>query len=223
MLNRTLITDDPEAQRFINLSYVTNTEKIPQNGYIIFFIGWFSKKDGKPFKVESVHNYGKMKSLQNDGYSDIDKSNLLTLEEIISCLNYNYLSIENNEEIWYKSSKMGANKLKIILQQIVINIGINFDSNQKITNYNVCCTAIMILKASDIPEDEVMIFSGYHSQEAIQSYSSLTEDQHLSSIALLILYTAYNEDFKSYYTFSGDSYNYINYKLDKNEGTIVLL
>ncbi|CAG8569129.1 11053_t:CDS:2, partial [Cetraspora pellucida] len=52
---------------------------------------------------------------------------------------------------------------------------------------------------------------------------SSTEDQHLSSIALLIPYTAFNEDLESYYTFLGDSYNYVNYESYENKGTIVLL
>ncbi|RIB04956.1 hypothetical protein C2G38_2221008 [Gigaspora rosea] len=159
MSNRILTVNDPEAQRFINLSYVTNTEKNTSKWlrhidrfrkeknivntldefdnkaelvtFISSFIGWLSKKDGSPFKVESVHNCysalarylrensridggvriwdkysfpkslrcldGKMKSLQYDGYGDTDKRDSLTSNEIISCLNHNYLSIDNNE------------------------------------------------------------------------------------------------------------------------------
>ncbi|RIB13663.1 hypothetical protein C2G38_2248713 [Gigaspora rosea] len=79
-----LTVNNPEAQRFINLSYITNTEKniskwlrhIDQfrkeknivntldkfdnkaelDTFISFFISWLSKKDGSLFKVESVHN-----------------------------------------------------------------------------------------------------------------------------------------------------------------------
>ncbi|RIB06132.1 hypothetical protein C2G38_2217902 [Gigaspora rosea] len=137
---------------------------------------------------------GKMKSLQYDGYGDTDKSDSLISNEIISCLNYNYLSIDNNLSIhcglrggdiyklefrdlerrkdsgiqlrfrqennnqgevlyrqryghietrtipippnikdnqsygiWYKPVGMGANKLKVMLQQIAINVGKNID------------------------------------------------------------------------------------------------
>ncbi|CAG8674659.1 23480_t:CDS:2, partial [Gigaspora rosea] len=68
-----------------------------------------------------------------------------------------------------------------------------------------------------VPEDEAMIFSGHRSREAIRAYSSPTDDQRLSSTALLIPYTAHNEDLESYYSFPGDSY--IEYESDENEET----
>ncbi|CAG8479835.1 24119_t:CDS:2 [Gigaspora rosea] len=111
--------------------------------------------------------------------------------------------------IWYKPVGMGANKLKV---KIAINVVINLDGKRKITNHSARRTAIMILKASDVPEDEAMIFSGHR---GIRSYSSPTDDQ--SSIALLIPYATYNEDLESYYSFPGDSYQYINYESDENE------
>ncbi|CAG8807954.1 1408_t:CDS:2, partial [Cetraspora pellucida] len=89
------------------------------------------RKDGTPFKVESVYNcYAalahylrehnaigsrvclwdkyyfpkalkcldrKMRLLQMDGYGDTNSSDALTSDEITACLNYNYLSVTNNE------------------------------------------------------------------------------------------------------------------------------
>ncbi|CAG8532998.1 11728_t:CDS:1 [Scutellospora calospora] len=46
--------------------------------------------------------YGKMKSLQQAGYSDTSKSDSLTSNEIMSCLNYNYLSVENNKGLVWR-------------------------------------------------------------------------------------------------------------------------
>ncbi|CAG8840043.1 15454_t:CDS:1, partial [Racocetra persica] len=40
---------------------------------------------------------GKMRSLQDEGYGDTDKSDSLIPNEIVSCLNHEYLSINNNE------------------------------------------------------------------------------------------------------------------------------
>lgn len=159
MSNSSLTVEDPEAQRLINLSFVANTERNTSKWlrhvdryrearnilksldqfdnkeeldiFLSSFISWLTKKDGMPFKVESIHNCyaalarylrensaieggvriwdkysfpralrcldGKMKSLQNAGYGDTSKSDSLTSDEIISCLNHHYLSVEDNE------------------------------------------------------------------------------------------------------------------------------
>ncbi|CAG8774527.1 11060_t:CDS:2, partial [Cetraspora pellucida] len=65
---------------------------------------------------------------------------------------------------------MDENKLKSMMHQIVINTGIKLDG-RKITNYSGCRTAIMMLKAFDISEDETMIFSGHGSHEGIRAYN----------------------------------------------------
>ncbi|CAG8852328.1 18203_t:CDS:2, partial [Racocetra persica] len=41
---------------------------------------------------------GKMRSLQDEGYGDTDKSDSLTPNKIVSYLNHEYLSINNNEK-----------------------------------------------------------------------------------------------------------------------------
>ncbi|CAG8467411.1 18554_t:CDS:1, partial [Gigaspora rosea] len=46
-----------------------------------------------------------------------------------------------------------------MLYQIALNTGIKLD-NRKITNHSACQSAIMILKAADVPENELMNFSG---------------------------------------------------------------
>ena len=53
---------------------------------------------------------------------------------------------------------MGTNKLRGILHQITLKTGINVDEC-KIKNHSARRTVIMILKASDVPKDEIMCFS----------------------------------------------------------------
>ncbi|CAG8528423.1 17539_t:CDS:10, partial [Gigaspora rosea] len=71
--------------------------------------------------------------------------------------------------IWYKPVGIGANKLKVMLQQIAINIGINLDSNAR-------RMAIMILKASDVSEDEAMIFSGHITNSSSNTISNTSSN-----------------------------------------------
>ncbi|CAG8793891.1 5936_t:CDS:2 [Gigaspora margarita] len=59
----------------------------------------------------------------------------------------------------------------------------------------------MILKASDVPEDEIMCFSSHRSCEGIRSYSKPTNDQQLSSTATLIPYAAIDEDLEEFYSY----------------------
>ena len=42
---------------------------------------------------------GKMRSLQNGGFGNTDQSSALTSDEIASCLNHDFLSINNNESL----------------------------------------------------------------------------------------------------------------------------
>ncbi|CAG8511222.1 2261_t:CDS:2 [Cetraspora pellucida] len=45
-----------------------------------------------------------MNLLQINGYSNTNLSNVLTSNEITACLNYNYLSVTNNEGLTSKSA-----------------------------------------------------------------------------------------------------------------------
>ncbi|CAG8527369.1 35188_t:CDS:2 [Gigaspora margarita] len=59
--------------------------------------------------------------------------------------------------IWYKAIRIGENKLKSMLQQIVINT-----------------------EAFDVPKDEAMIFSSHHSYENLKSYYSFLSDSYVN-------------------------------------------
>ncbi|CAG8518855.1 10641_t:CDS:2 [Gigaspora margarita] len=65
---------------------------------------------------------------------------------------------------------MSENKLKLMLQQIVVNAEINLN-RKNIANHSACHTAIRILKAFDVPVDEAMIFSDHCSCEVIWAYN----------------------------------------------------
>ncbi|CAG8463236.1 24673_t:CDS:2 [Cetraspora pellucida] len=56
-----------------------------------------------------------------------------------------------------------------MLHQIAVNTSIIF-VNCKITNHNARQTAIMLLKASDIPKDELIVFSDYQSHKDLKEY-----------------------------------------------------
>ncbi|CAG8729539.1 2804_t:CDS:2, partial [Gigaspora rosea] len=71
---------------------------------------------------------------------------------------------------------------------------INLDGKRKITNHSACRTAIIILKASDVSEDEAIYF----------------QDIILKKDSILI-------ELEYYDSFPGDLYQYINYESDKNE------
>ncbi|CAG8854150.1 20872_t:CDS:2, partial [Gigaspora margarita] len=92
-----------------------------------------------------------------------------------------------------------------MLHQIAVNTGINL-VDRKITNHSARRTAIMLFKASDTPEDELMAFSGHRSREGIRSYSRPTDDQRLNSVASLIPFATVEEDLEEYYNFFGQSY-----------------
>ena len=100
---------------------------------------------------------------------------------------------------------MDVNKLKKMLNNIATNTGINL-ADHKITNHSARRTAIMLLKASDTPEDELMVFSGHRSRESIRSYSKPTDNQQLNSVASLIPFAAIEEDLEEYYNYPGTSY-----------------
>ncbi|CAG8761428.1 12287_t:CDS:2, partial [Cetraspora pellucida] len=187
--------------------------------FLASFLGWLTKKtDGvriwdKYFFSRALRCLDrKMKSLQNDGYGNTSKSDSLTSDEIISCLNHSYLSIEDNEEgdtyileyhdlerrsdggLQLRFCREKNNQGGMLYRQRYGHTESRFIPIHLIKNknHNGHRTAIMMLKAFDVFEDETMIFSGHGSREGIQAYSSPTDNQRLSSTTLLIPYTSYN-------------------------------
>ncbi|CAG8820194.1 23961_t:CDS:1, partial [Gigaspora margarita] len=104
------------------------------------------------------------------------------------------------KEIWYQLLQMGANKLKNMLHQIALNTGIKLD-DCKITNYSARRSAIMIFKAANIPEDELMNFSGHRSREGIRLYSKPTDDQQLNSTTMLIPNATVDDNLEEFYSY----------------------
>ncbi|CAG8554018.1 5244_t:CDS:2 [Cetraspora pellucida] len=77
---------------------------------------------------------------------------------------------KNKKGFWYKSSQMGYTKLRKIMNNIVLNIDINLDNDQLITNYFCHCTAIQLLKNNRVSESELQAFSGHCLQENLDEY-----------------------------------------------------
>ncbi|RIB26066.1 hypothetical protein C2G38_2164347 [Gigaspora rosea] len=93
---------------------------------------------------------------------------------------------------------MRGKKLKIILNQIAVNTGINLADDQKITNHSTRCTVITLLKQSNVPKDEAMVSSGHRSQEEICIYCDPSYNQRLASIALLIPFVLQEQDLNKF-------------------------
>ncbi|CAG8777057.1 24065_t:CDS:1, partial [Gigaspora rosea] len=92
-------------------------------------------------------------------------------------------------------------------KQIVVNTGIDLADGQKITNHSTRHTSITLLKQSNVPEDEAMVFSGHSSREGIYAYSDLSYDQRLAFTALLIPFASQEQDLNEF------ELDYVNNKL----------
>ncbi|CAG8588778.1 3783_t:CDS:2, partial [Diversispora eburnea] len=79
--------------------------------------------------------------------------------------------------IWYKTGPMGEGKLKRMIKEIANNTGINVDNERNITNNSCRRTAIQFLKNNNVPEHDMMTFSGHRSVEGIRSYQKPNEIQ----------------------------------------------
>ncbi|CAG8847005.1 40220_t:CDS:2, partial [Gigaspora margarita] len=82
---------------------IDNKEEL--DTYLSLFIAWLERKDGTPFKVESLHNcYAALarylkESTAIPGFGNTDQSSPLTTDEITSCLKHDYLSIDDNKSL----------------------------------------------------------------------------------------------------------------------------
>ncbi|RGB32978.1 hypothetical protein C1646_669722 [Rhizophagus diaphanus] len=96
----------------------------------------------------------------------------------------------------YKKKRMGQNKLGQMLHQIVTLTDIELSDGQKIVNHRCHRTEIQMLKDGDIPEYEIIEFSGHRSWKG-NSWENL------------------NDKYDSDLEFSGKN---IDYKLNKEQG-----
>ena len=81
---------------------------------------------------------------------------------------------------------MGQNKLGQMLHQIAILTGIDLSDGRKIVNHSCRRTAIQMLKDEDIPEDDIMEFSGHRSREGVRTYKSPDEARKIKNVVSLI-------------------------------------
>ncbi|CAI2187466.1 5478_t:CDS:2 [Funneliformis geosporum] len=104
-----------------------------------------------------------------------------------------------NEKIWYKTQRMGQNKLGKMLYQIA-NL-----------------TAIQMLRDEDIPVDEIMEFSSHRSREGVRTYKSLDEARKIQNIVSLIPLDIEDIEVEEFEYFPGNSrtnFNYNDYSSD---------
>ncbi|CAG8831855.1 35976_t:CDS:1, partial [Racocetra persica] len=112
-----------------------------------------------------------------------------------------------------------TNKLREILCQITLKTRIDVNVH-KITNHSARRTVIIILKASDIPENEIMCFSGHKSHEGVKTYSKPTDNQQLRSMATLILYTTIGKNLEEFYSYLGNLYTHKSDSEDNNNNVV---
>ncbi|CAI2201769.1 19504_t:CDS:2, partial [Funneliformis geosporum] len=71
-------------------------------------------------------------------------------------------------------------------------------------------TAIQMLKDKDIPEDEIMEFSGHRSREGVRTYKSLDEARKIQNIVSLIPLDIENIEVEEFEYFPGNSWTNFN-------------
>ncbi|CAG8599996.1 9840_t:CDS:2, partial [Scutellospora calospora] len=199
-----LTVDDSEQEKNIAKT-LDQFDKQELDNFLSSFISWLLKKDRTLFKVESVHNcyaalarYLRENSSIEASYGDTSKSDSLTSDEIMSCLNHNYLSVENNENLERQNDS--GFQLRFRKEK----------NNQDRVLYRQRYDLLLYLsKCPTNCESMSALF--------LQCIRKQIDDQRLYSTTLLILYMAYNKDLESYYSFPGDSY--IDYDSDENDET----
>ena len=105
---------------------------------------------------------------------------------------------------------MGQNKLRQILHQIATLTGINLSDGQKIVNHSCRRTAIQMLKDKDIPEDDIMEFSGHRSREGVRTYKSSDEARKIKNVVNLIPLDLDDIEVEEFEYFPGNSWENLN-------------
>ena len=86
---------------------------------------------------------------------------------------------------------MGYAKLRKMMNDIVINTGINLDNGRIITNHSYRCTAIQILKNNGLSDLNLQSFSGHRSRESLADYCKTSDDQRILNTAMLIPFSTH--------------------------------
>ena len=105
---------------------------------------------------------------------------------------------------------MGQNKLGKMLHQIATLTGINLEDDCKIVNHSCRRTAIQMLKDGDIPEDEIMEFSGHRSREGVRTYKSADEARKIKNTISLIPLDFEDMEIEEFEYFPGNSLANLN-------------
>jgi hypothetical protein len=105
---------------------------------------------------------------------------------------------------------MGQNKLGKMLHQIATLTGINLEDDRKVVNHSCRRTAIQMLKDGDIPEDEIMEFSGHRSREGVRTYKSSDEARKIKNTISLIPLDFEDMEIEEFEYFPGNSWANLN-------------
>src|SRR4051794_35804389 len=105
---------------------------------------------------------------------------------------------------------MGQNKLGKMLHQIATLTGIDLTDDRKIVNHSCRRTAIQMLKDEDIPEDEIMEFSGHRSREGVRTYKSSAEAKKIQNTVSLIPLDIEDIEVEEFEYFPGNSWANLN-------------
>jgi len=104
-----------------------------------------------------------------------------------------------------------------MLHQIAELTGIDLSDGRKIVNHSCRKTAIQMLKDNDIPEDEIMEFSGYRSREGVRTYKNSKEEKRIKNAASLIPLDFEDMEIEEFEYFPGNSWNDLNANDDSDD------
>ncbi|CAG8743459.1 hypothetical protein RhiirA5_417645 [Rhizophagus irregularis] len=90
------------------------------------------------------------------------------------------------------------------------DLSIELSDGRKIVNHSCRRTAIQMLKDGDIPEDEIMEFSGHRSREGVRTYKSIDEARKIKNVVSLIPLDFEDIEVEEFEYFPGNSWENLN-------------
>lgn len=82
--------------------------------------------------------------------------------------------------------------------------GLNLNDDRRLVNHSVRRTAIQILKDNDVPEDEIIKFSGHRSREGVRAYKNPNEQQLIRNTAMLLKFDFETTNLEEFEYYPGD-------------------
>jgi len=99
---------------------------------------------------------------------------------------------------------MGERKLSRMMKSIAELTGLNLNDDRRLVNHSVRRTAIQILKDNDVPEDEIIKFSGHRSREGVRAYKNPNEQQLVRNTAMLLKFDFETTNLEEFEYYPGD-------------------